>query len=206
MSDFFSSLSCCWFWLVAGILIGWLLNRYLCRCCCKPSQITADNLPPPPHQPNRQTNALTADTTSNSASVEASKAIPSDKKPSKSAPAKSTVKSPAPAKAKIVTPKVNFDLAAAKAAGFSIKQANDLTVVEGIGPKINELFKENGIQTFAQLAQQTVPQMRAILDKGGARYRIANPATWAQQADLAANNQWAELKKLQESLSGGVKK
>ncbi|OYY92496.1 MAG: hypothetical protein B7Y32_08380, partial [Methylophilales bacterium 16-45-7] len=134
------------------------------------------------------------------------KAIPSDKKPSKSAPAKSTVKSPAPAKAKIVTPKVNFDLAAAKAAGFSIKQANDLTVVEGIGPKINELFKENGIQTFAQLAQQTVPQMRAILDKGGARYRIANPATWAQQADLAANNQWAELKKLQESLSGGVKK
>lgn len=47
--------------------------------------------------------------------------------------------------------------------------------------------------------------MRAILDKGGARYRIANPSTWAKQAKLAANNKWKELKKLQDDLSGGVK-
>jgi predicted flap endonuclease-1-like 5' DNA nuclease len=117
-----------------------------------------------------------------------------------------TAKPKAPAKAKTATPNITFDLAAAKAAGFNIKQADDLTAIEGIGPKINDLFKENGVTTFAQLAKQTVPQMRAILDKGGARYRIANPATWAQQADLAANNQWTELKKLQDALSGGVKK
>lgn len=99
-----------------------------------------------------------------------------------------------------------IDLAAAKKAGFAIKNANDLTVVEGIGPKINELFNNAGIKTFTQLAAATVPQMRKILDDGGSRFRIANPGTWAQQAALAADNKWAELKKLQDKLSAGLKK
>jgi predicted flap endonuclease-1-like 5' DNA nuclease len=99
-----------------------------------------------------------------------------------------------------------IDLAAAKKAGFALKNANDLTVVEGIGPKINELFNNAGIKTFVQLAAATVPQMRKILDDGGSRFRIANPSTWAQQAALAAENKWDELKKLQDKLSAGVKK
>ena len=99
-----------------------------------------------------------------------------------------------------------IDLAAAKAAGFALKNANDLTVVEGIGPKINELFNNAGIKTFAQLAATSVPQMRKVLDDGGSRFRIANPSTWAQQSALAAANKWTELKKLQDALSGGVKK
>jgi predicted flap endonuclease-1-like 5' DNA nuclease len=99
-----------------------------------------------------------------------------------------------------------IDLAAAKKAGFAIKNANDLTVVEGIGPKINELFNNAGIKTFVQLAAATVPQMRKILDDGGSRFRIANPGTWAQQAALAAENKWEALKKLQDELSAGLKK
>ena len=99
-----------------------------------------------------------------------------------------------------------IDLAAAKAAGFALKNANDLTVIEGIGPKINALFNNAGIKTFAQLAAATVPQMRKILDDGGSRFRIANPSTWAQQSALAAANKWTELKKLQDALSGGLKK
>ena len=113
----------------------------------------------------------------------------------------------APAAPKAAAPVATvIDIAAAKKAGFALKNANDLTIVEGIGPKINELFNAAGIKTFAQLAAATVPQMRAILDKGGSRFRIANPSTWAQQAALAAKNKWAELKKLQDDLSGGVKK
>ena len=99
-----------------------------------------------------------------------------------------------------------IDLAAAKKAGFTIKNANDLTVVEGIGPKINELFNNAGIKTFVQLAAATVPQMRKILDDGGSRFRIANPSTWAQQSALAAENKWEALKKLQGELSAGLKK
>ena len=75
-----------------------------------------------------------------------------------------------------------------------------------MGPKINELFKDNGLKTFTQVGGATVKEMRAILDKGGARYRMANPGTWAKQAKLAANNKWKELKKLQDELSGGKKK
>ena len=112
----------------------------------------------------------------------------------------------APAAPKAAAPVATvIDIAAAKKAGFALKNANDLTIVEGIGPKINELFNAAGIKTFAQLAAATVPQMRAILDKGGSRFRIANPSTWAQQGALAAENKWAELKKLQDKLSGGVK-
>ncbi len=117
-------------------------------------------------------------------------------------PAPAPVAAPKPAAPAVAL----IDLAAAKAAGFAIKNANDLTIVEGIGPKINELFNNAGIKTFAQLAAATVPQMRKILDDGGSRFRIANPSTWAQQGALAAANKWTELKKLQDELSGGLKK
>ena len=73
-----------------------------------------------------------------------------------------------------------------KLAGFNIKKADDLTVIEGIGPKINTLLLDAGIQTFAQLAKATVPEMRTILDNAGPRYRIANPSTWAEQAGIGS--------------------
>ncbi|MGB2832737.1 MAG: hypothetical protein WBC07_07260 [Methylotenera sp.] len=111
----------------------------------------------------------------------------------------------APVAPKPVEPKViPFDLAAAKAAGFAIRKADDLTVVEGIGPKINELLINDGIKTFAQLAATAVPVIQAILDKAGPRFALAKPGTWPQQAGLAAENRWVELKKLQDELKGGV--
>ena len=113
------------------------------------------------------------------------------------APVSAPVAAPA---AKVYT----FDQAAAKAAGFDIRKADDLTVVEGIGPKINELLNADGIKTFAQLAATAVPVIQTILDKAGPRFALAKPGTWPQQAALAAENRWAELKKLQDELKGGV--
>ena len=201
MSAFFSTLSCCWFWLLLGILIGWLLNRWLCKCSNKnnPTQSipaskaipTTTSEPAPP--------AKLAEAPASTVVAPAPLATPSEVKATPKPAAK-------PAKPKAATSAIVIDIAAAKAAGFSLKNADDLTIVEGIGPKINELFVDSGIKTFAQLAEQTVTQMRAILDKGGARFRIANPSTWAQQAKLASTNKWSELKKLQNGLSGGVKK
>ena len=178
MSAFFSTLSCCWFWLLLGVLLGWLLNRWLCKCCCKTSNSMADksSTPNQANTPNKLVETAAPVAALPVAAAPASKAL--------------TV----------------IDIAAAKAAGFTLKNANDLTIVEGIGPKINELFHSNGIKTFAALANTTEAQMRTILDAGGSRFRIANPSTWAQQAALAAENKWAELKKLQDKLSGGVKK
>lgn len=96
-----------------------------------------------------------------------------------------------------------FDKAAAKAAGFNVKGEDDLTVVEGIGPKINKLFNDAGIRTFAELSDTPVEKMQGILDAAGPRYRLADPTTWGQQAGLAAQNSWEELKELQDRLDGG---
>ena len=200
MSSFFSSLSCCWFWLLLGGLIGWLLNRFMCKCCYKPSA----------NQFITSTPAAPAKLVDVPAAPAAQASSPAAS-PAMAAP---VVKNVAPVPAVIpkarpkAAPKVAtvIDFAAAKKAGFTLKNANDLTVIEGIGPKINELFNNTGVKTFAQLAKQTVPQMRKVLDDGGSRFRIANPSTWGQQAALAAQNKWEELKKLQANLSGGVKK
>jgi hypothetical protein len=133
MSALLSSLGCCIWWFLAGLTLGWLLNRWLCKCCCnKPNVYTpqaTSHTPPTPPTPTVNTAAATA--------------------------------TPIPA-----------------------------TVS----------------QTFAQLAKATVPEMRTILDNAGPRYRIANPSTWAEQAALAADNKWAELKALQDALSAGIKK
>jgi predicted flap endonuclease-1-like 5' DNA nuclease len=96
------------------------------------------------------------------------------------------------------------DVAAAAMAGFSVKGDDDIIIIEGIGPKIAELFKANGVSTFAQIAKMSVPEMSNILDKGGSRFKLANPGSWAQQAKLAAENRWPELKVLQDELYAGV--
>ena len=205
-----SSIFVCSIWpFLLGALIGWLANWLMYRNCCKskPMEPAVLNSPPPPVAKMAEVpkEAVTAPVApmKKTTPTEKPKALVKSKAPTKP---KATSK-PKAAKPKATTkPKTNIDLEAAKTAGFSIKSVDDLTVIEGIGPKINDLFKAEGLKTFAQVAKATVPQMRDILDKGGSRFRIANPGTWAQQAALAESNNWAELKKLQDELSAGIKK
>jgi large subunit ribosomal protein L27 len=111
--------------------------------------------------------------------------------------AKVAVAAKAPAKA-AVKPPVAAPTASAKATG-----GDDLKKIEGIGPKIEELFNAAGITTFAQLSETPTARMEEILAGGGPRYATHNPTTWGNQASLAANGQWAELKELQDRLNGG---
>ena len=85
-------------------------------------------------------------------------------------------------------------------------KADDLKKIEGIGPKITELLKAAGIVTFADLANAELEKLQAVLAEAGSRYAMHNPATWSQQAQLAADGKWDELKELQQKLSGGVEK
>jgi predicted flap endonuclease-1-like 5' DNA nuclease len=96
-----------------------------------------------------------------------------------------------------------IDVGAARAAGFNIKHDDDLTIIEGIGPRIDDLFHANGVVSFAQLARLSVPEMLEILERGGPHFQLANPGSWALQATLASENRWAELKRLQEELIVG---
>ncbi len=78
---------------------------------------------------------------------------------------------------------------------------DDLQKIEGIGPKISSILIQNQITTFKKLSEKTVDQLKIILSD--ANIRIADPATWPEQAALAAQDKWDQLKTLQDSLKGG---
>lgn len=100
---------------------------------------------------------------------------------------------------------VLFDAdAAKKAIGKKVKQ-DDLTVVEGIGPKIQQLYHDAGIKTWQELSVTSIEQSKQILADAGNRFKMHDPSTWAEQADLAAKGQWEELVSLQDKLNGGRK-
>lgn len=101
-------------------------------------------------------------------------------------------------------PQQPIDLAAAKAAGIKIKNDTDFTVIEGIGPKINELIHNDGIHTFAELADTSVERIQDILTRAGPRFALAVPKTWPEQSQMAATNRWQELKTWQDEHDHGV--
>jgi len=90
-----------------------------------------------------------------------------------------------------------------KAIGFKIPKADDLKVIEGVGPKIEELLKNAGIDTWKKVSETDVAEIQKVLDAAGPRYKLANPGTWPKQAKLAADSDWANLKTYQDQLNGG---
>ncbi len=85
---------------------------------------------------------------------------------------------------------------------------DDLTKIEGVGPKFAEAFQAVGVVTFADLAAKSVDELKALLE-GNEDYaslagRIGD--TWPKQAGMAAEGQWDELKTWQDELNGGVDK
>lgn len=79
----------------------------------------------------------------------------------------------------------------------------DLTLIEGIGPKIREILHGEGIATFAHLADATVPELKEILERAGGRYRQHDPKTWPKQAALAAAGEREALDRLKKELKRG---
>jgi predicted flap endonuclease-1-like 5' DNA nuclease len=179
--------SCCFWWFLLGALLGWLLNWLLCRlfnCCSKKTVNTVATATPvaaAPIKPAVEPVVATVQPTVQPVAA-----------------AQKTV-----ATAPVVAAYV-LDKTAATAAGFKLRGPDDLTVIEGIGPKINGLFNAAGFYTFEQVSKMSQAQMQKILDDAGPRFRLARPDTWAKQADLANNNKWAELKTLQDHLKHGV--
>ncbi len=99
-----------------------------------------------------------------------------------------------------------LDREAAKRAGLNVRGMDDLEVIEGIGPKIRELFNNAGYYYFYELAAMKTSEMQKILDAGGSNFALARPETWAEQARLAANNEWDKLAKLIDELNHGQRK
>jgi len=81
--------------------------------------------------------------------------------------------------------------------------ADDLKILEGIGPKVAQVLNEAGIHTFADLAQAQAADVQKILDSAG--LQMMNPEGWIEQAKLAARGDMEGLAKLQDELKGGRK-
>jgi predicted flap endonuclease-1-like 5' DNA nuclease len=98
---------------------------------------------------------------------------------------------------------IAFDASAAKAVfGKNIKQ-DDLKLVEGIGPKIEGMFKDHGIKTWKALSETSLAECQKILDTGGTRYKIHDPASWPMQSKMCYEGKWEELAKWQEEHKHG---
>ena len=80
-------------------------------------------------------------------------------------------------------------------------EPDDLTKIEGIGPKINSTLQEAGIHTFVHLAASDPAALKQILLDAG--IRIGYPDTWPEQAALAAKADWTALEVFQSGLQGG---
>ena len=81
---------------------------------------------------------------------------------------------------------------------------NDLTVIEGIGPKIADMLQTTGgIKTWWELHRTEVATLRTLLDGAGPRFGVHDPASWPQQAGLLARGEWAMFKELTTDLQGG---
>lgn len=85
-------------------------------------------------------------------------------------------------------------------------KADDLKKIEGIGPKIAEIFAAAGIDSFAKLAKTDIAKLKEILEAAGSRYASKVPDSWPKQAKMAADGKWDELKKWQEEVKGGIEK
>jgi len=82
-------------------------------------------------------------------------------------------------------------------------KSDDLIKIEGVGPKIAEALAAAGLDTFAKVSESNADAIKVILDAAEGNFAAHDPGTWADQAKLAAEGKWDELKKWQDELDGG---
>jgi glutamine synthetase len=83
------------------------------------------------------------------------------------------------------------------------KKKDDLTKVEGIGPKIQALLNASGVKTYGELSAMSAKKIKTILSNAGNKFSVHDPKTWPAQAKLAAEGQWDKLSAWQVELNGG---
>lgn len=82
--------------------------------------------------------------------------------------------------------------------------SDDLTKIEGIGPKAAEALSNAGMESFAKLAKGDAEKIKEVLTEASSRMAHLDPTSWPKQAKMAADGKWDELKEWQDSVKGGV--
>lgn len=164
------------FWLIPFILLWWFLQRTINRLKVHASEL------------QDRINFLEGE-------LEACRQAKVELGSKAAAPSAAGISSPVAAVAAVA--------AAADTVPKKSKMKDDLKVVEGIGPKIQELFNKAGIFTFAELADADPDKLKEILVNAGSRFQMHDPTTWPAQAALARDGKWDELKNWQSELNKG---
>ncbi|MEW5873092.1 MAG: hypothetical protein AB1894_27785 [Chloroflexota bacterium] len=112
-------------------------------------------------------------------------------------PAEAEIEAPAPLKSAAPEPVVEA------APPAEPPKPDDLTLLEGVGPKVQSVLQAAGILTFAQLAAADPGKLKEILE--AANYPYMDPASWPEQAQLLAKGDMETFQKLTDALKGGRK-
>jgi predicted flap endonuclease-1-like 5' DNA nuclease len=201
-----SSVACCLWWLIAGLVFGWVLSWLFDKFFRRDGEAAGAR-----HR--GEVDALNGRVTDLAARLAEAEARAQKEaagvEPLNRRIAELTARlndAEARARSAAVVANAAGGLAAAAAFGFSPQKGgrDDLELIEGIGPKISELLQHAGIDTFARLAAAPTATLQGILDAAGPNFRLAKPESWPEQATLCVKGDWAALRKLQDFLIGGV--
>jgi len=78
---------------------------------------------------------------------------------------------------------------------------DDLSFLDGIGPKVSAVLRFAGITSFSRLASTDMDRIREILEAENPNLlRLTDPSTWPEQARMAADGDWEALSALQNDL------
>jgi predicted flap endonuclease-1-like 5' DNA nuclease len=190
-----SGFDCCYWWFLLGALLGWLLNWLLSKLTRKEDSVR--------RRSRSSSNAESRSSSSSSLPLSSHQTGISNANTDFAKSTASTV-SAAPNTTAVPHRSGGADTILAALEGFKIRGNDDFEIIEGIGPKIADLFKQSGTNTFAQLAALSQTDMQKVLENGDSRFKLANPGTWALQASLCNENRWIELRTLQAALDSGA--
>jgi predicted flap endonuclease-1-like 5' DNA nuclease len=76
---------------------------------------------------------------------------------------------------------------------------DDLTVVPGITPAVEELCHGIGIRTWFDLSTTEASLLRTMLVDAGPRFSTLDPSLWPEMARLLAGAEWQQFKDLSQA-------
>ena len=83
-------------------------------------------------------------------------------------------------------------------------ESDDLTKIEGIGPKGAEALVKAGVDSYEKLSETKADKIKEILTEASSRMAHLDPTSWPKQAKMAANGEWDALKEWQDKAKAGV--
>jgi len=81
-------------------------------------------------------------------------------------------------------------------------EPDDLTRIEGIGPKMSQALRAAGLDTFEKVASASMEDLRKAIEAADMNF-APSAESWAEQASFAAKGDWDGLSTLQDTLISG---